>query len=400
MADRPAIAAIKYEKTDTIPAHLKKVAAIQYAPSDTIPDNLVKYALSTTGLLLKTGQTSVYHAGDDGSYQKGVVKNYTVLSTGQHTGTTAVDNPEYAAATIAFVAATKKITDTANLLATFKTGDTLRVRGSVGNDGVYTVATGNVAGEIVTTEALVDEAAGAFITLCKRASPANNAVVDNNTGLTWRRYSTGGPAEKVGPTSVGSLVWYDATKCYVLHAAGADLQIIASPATLRIVGGAGEIARYFVGACLDLTGFANAVNNLPGYVVTAVAVNGADLDISLQTFGGTLIAEAAAGSRSITLVCQSIFSYLAAMNAAGLGGYSDWRVPNISELGSLQQSIPTSGRPDGTAFPSWPTSGFWFTSSSLPADTYYKSYVEFTLSNQSYLDQTTPALLALVRGGS
>lgn len=61
---------------------------------------------------------------------------------------------------IAFVSSTKKITDSNNGLAGFLTGDKIKVTGSVHNDGVYTVATGGVAGEIVVTENLVDEDAG------------------------------------------------------------------------------------------------------------------------------------------------------------------------------------------------------------------------------------------------
>lgn len=69
----------------------------------------------------------------------------------------------YTAATIAFVEATKKITDSANGLKGFKTGDTILISGSTDNDGTYTVATGNVAAEIVVTEALVNENAGATV---------------------------------------------------------------------------------------------------------------------------------------------------------------------------------------------------------------------------------------------
>ena len=40
-------------------------------------------------LLLKTGQTTQYDSKlDDGHYEKGVAKSYTVLTTGQYTGTT------------------------------------------------------------------------------------------------------------------------------------------------------------------------------------------------------------------------------------------------------------------------------------------------------------------------
>jgi hypothetical protein len=62
--------------------------------------------------------------------------------------------------TIAFVSATKKITDSGAGLAGFITGDTIKVSGTAHNDGFYTVATGGVAAEIVVTETLVDELAG------------------------------------------------------------------------------------------------------------------------------------------------------------------------------------------------------------------------------------------------
>src|SRR3989304_6363143 len=144
---------------------------------------------SSLNKLQKTLQTTIYHTGDNCDADYGVTPSYSVLTAGAYSGTTAVDNPHYAAATLAFVSATKKITDSANGLATVLTGDTIRVRGSASNDGVYTVATGGVAGEIVVTEALVNESAGAYLTLCKRASPSNNVVIDQNTGLMYRRYT-------------------------------------------------------------------------------------------------------------------------------------------------------------------------------------------------------------------
>lgn len=42
-------------------------------------------------LLLKTGQTTSYGSGtgvDDGAYERGIAKSYTVLTTGQYSGTT------------------------------------------------------------------------------------------------------------------------------------------------------------------------------------------------------------------------------------------------------------------------------------------------------------------------
>ena len=69
--------------------------------------------------------------------------------------------------TLAFVSATKKITDSGNGLAFVKTGDLIKVSGAVtaGNNGYFLVATGNVAGEIVVTESLTDGLAGATVTI-------------------------------------------------------------------------------------------------------------------------------------------------------------------------------------------------------------------------------------------
>jgi len=72
---------------------------------------------------------------------------------------------EVTGTTIAFVAATKKITDTNNGLATFLTGDNIKVIGSVSNDGTYTIAVGGTAGEIVVEEDLVEEGATASVTI-------------------------------------------------------------------------------------------------------------------------------------------------------------------------------------------------------------------------------------------
>lgn len=66
---------------------------------------------------------------------------------------------------IAFVSSTKKIKDTNNGLAVFLTGDKIKVTGSEKNNGIYTVATGGVAGEIVVDEDLIDEDAGDSITI-------------------------------------------------------------------------------------------------------------------------------------------------------------------------------------------------------------------------------------------
>ncbi len=166
-------------------------------------------AAGTTGYtskLLKTGQTTQYDSElDDGYYEVGVAKSYTVNTAGAQSGTTNVDLAHYAggAGAIAFNNTTKKITDSGNGLAIFKTNDVI-LTSSAANPGPFTVTTGNVAGEIVCSGAtFTDETPAGAVTLYKREAISNNTVLDNNTGLTWLRY----PSAKMGATSVGSMPW-------------------------------------------------------------------------------------------------------------------------------------------------------------------------------------------------
>ena len=360
------------------------------------------------GGMLKTGQTTVYHVGDDGDYEAGLTASHTVMDTGAQSGTTAVDVPHYAAATLTFAAADKSITDSANGLVTLLDGDTIRIRGSVANDGVYTIASGGgTAGHFHVTEALVNEAAGAYITNCKRATRSNILVQDNVTGLMWPQNTTGtiGSAEKVGPASDGKLNWYNAATCFTLHPAVADLRIVAASKTLRIVGGAAQLPRYFVGMIIVLSGMANTPNMLPGYRVDAIAVNGADLDLTLWT-GPTvvnpLVSEAPAGSQVIKIICQSVYAYIAACNAVSYAGYADWRLPSPPEFWSLCDLEAATAAPDSTAFPNWPVSARLWATTSRPAATGSAMDVEYTngvVGSSSNTAKTNSHFLGFVRGG-
>lgn len=186
--------------------------------------------ISTQSVMLATGQTTSYVDYDDGYYEKGIVKAYTVLTAGQYSGTT-------------------------NITLNGKTD-----------------------------------------------AHSNNAVVDNNTGLMWSRYVSA----SVGTSSNGNLPW-------------------------------------------------------------TTNVNG-----------------------------EGIFAFCAAANAASLGGYTDWRVPNFMELISLIDGEPSTGAPDVTAFPNG-ISTCW-TSSVLTTDV-TKALVIF-LSGQSLYSalKTADARVILVRG--
>ena len=308
-----------------------------------------------TALDLKTGQTTAFAANDDGDIQAGIAKLYQVLSAGVNSGTSAVYVPTLARNDIAFVNATSKITAAAGL-DVVKTGDVIRIRGSGLNDTEFTVTTGGVANEIVTSVAPTNEAAGAMITIAKQALQSNNCVQDLETGLMWMRYGSDSPA-KLGAASNGLLLW--TATAVAVHAAAADLQMIAGgkgSATLRIVGGAGEVLVYWPGYTYSFTGFANAVNNLFGFKCVSVTVNGADLDLVMATGNQTCIAEAAGGARAINLSCNDIWSFSNSANQAAVGGYSDWRVINLGEfIGILDYSLNTT-KPNAATFPSFPAS--------------------------------------------
>jgi len=51
-------------------------------------DVAVSLSVVDGALPLKTGQTTSYHDNDDGDLEKGIARAYTVLSTGQYSGTT------------------------------------------------------------------------------------------------------------------------------------------------------------------------------------------------------------------------------------------------------------------------------------------------------------------------
>ena len=351
---------------------------------------------------LVTGQLTCYFIGDGGDKQKGSSKVYQVKTTDELAGTVNVDCPHYAANTIAFATTTPgTITDSANLLATVLTGDKIRIRGSALNDqaGVeYNVSTGGVAGTIRTTEATVAELAGAYITICKRATHSNNVVVDLRSDprfgrRMWARYVQTG---KIGPASDGKLNWYNATKCYTLHPANADVGMVAGN-ILRIVG-LNEVSRFFAGAVLVCSGFANAVNKLPGLIVKSVSFIGGNTDIVVDPSSQTLIPEAT-GNFGIKIVCQNIFSYCAAANVALLGGYGDWRIPNGVELPTLCDDEQPTGAPNAIAFPDWPITDHLWVSTTWPTNNLLAYAVDFQYGFLYYDTKTVSCPVTLVRGG-
>jgi hypothetical protein len=136
-------------------------------------------------LLLATGATVQYDSElDDGYYEKGVVKSYSVTVSGT---TTNVDLTHLISETGAFTAADKTYTD-AGKCGVFKAagGETIVISGSASNNGVFTTASAT-ANTVVFVEAIADEADAPATTFKKREVISNDTVLDNNTGLTWLR---------------------------------------------------------------------------------------------------------------------------------------------------------------------------------------------------------------------
>jgi hypothetical protein len=96
----------------------------------------------------------------------------------------------YAGTTISFVASTKKIVDTRKRLARFQDGMIIDVSGSTSNNGTYTIAIGNVAGEIVVVETLTDEAAGDPVIIQDIADPVDDATLEEKIEAASRAIDT------------------------------------------------------------------------------------------------------------------------------------------------------------------------------------------------------------------
>jgi hypothetical protein len=96
---------------------------------------------------------------------------------------------------------------------------------------------------------------------------------------------------------------------------------------------------------------------------------------------------------------EGIFPYVAAANAATLGGFSDWRIPNYFELLSLMDCEAPTSLPDATAFPSWINTVAYWSSTTRSTSTTRAFSVDF-IDNTTTPSQNKTAtfLCILVRG--
>lgn len=118
-----------------------------------------------------------------------------------------LDMSQRTVSTISFTATGKIIADSAKGLRHFQAGDYVQVSGSASNDGFYTLVTGNSPASFTVAETLVNESAGASVTIknvndqkddtgLESVITAASRMIDSKTGTRFytvsetRTYST------------------------------------------------------------------------------------------------------------------------------------------------------------------------------------------------------------------
>jgi len=258
--------------------------------------------------LLATGQTTSYHAGDDGDLEKGIAHDYTVLTAGQYSGNTAI---------------------TIN---------------------------------------------------SKTCNLSNNCVKDNNTGLMWARYV---PQTGIGAAANGKLFWEEREL-----AGKTTISFDAASKEIRDSASGFNISALCAGRIFTVAG--SGLND-GTYTVSSITTGVIVVD-------ETVADEAAGAAVTLTTVGDLIWDFVDQANANALGGYSDWRIPNMRELYTLINHETHDPSIDTTAFPSTPTTYQWTSTarSSTPINKLFVSFSYGAVSN--LLGSTNKYYCRLCRG--
>jgi hypothetical protein len=84
-------------------------------------------------------------------------------------------------------------------------------------------------------------------------------------------------------------------------------------------------------------------------------------------------------------------------NKNGFAGHTDWRVPNIRELGTLVELQCFQPSINSAVFPNTPNRPVWSSSPYLPAPDFYTWQVDFQNGSIYSDDRTKTKYLRLVR---
>jgi len=207
---------------------------------------------------------------------------------------------------------------------------------------------------------------------------SNNCVIDERTGLMWVRYV---PNADIGPGADGKLFWSQWTL-----ENKTDISFDNASGEIRSGASEFETLALCAGRIFTVTG---STSNDGTYTVSSITAG------AITTVEG--VADEAAGDTvTIATVDDLIWNFKDQANANSLGGYTDWYIPNRSQLNKLVD-IGSNPCIDTTAFPSTPAEYTW-TSSSRPGYSLVALAIHFNYSRvYDYGKESTKYYVRLVR---
>lgn len=193
----------------------------------------ISYEVKALSEIYKTGQTTQYSSElDDGYYQKGVAKSYSILTTGQFADTVNIDLTHLVSDTGAFTLANQTYTD-AGKCGVFLAagGDVIVITGSASNNGTFTTASAT-ADTVVVTAGFVNEADAPSTTFKKREAHSNACILDLNSrkGLMWSQTVS----DKMGTASDGKMPWTGQTYDIFAYCAAANTALLGGYGDWRV----------------------------------------------------------------------------------------------------------------------------------------------------------------------
>jgi hypothetical protein len=192
----------------------------------------------------------------------------------------------------------------------------------------------------------------------------------------------------------------DAGKCGVFKAAGGETIVISG-------GGLNDGVRVTIAATANDVTFAAGIVNEALPPMTTFAKRGAlsnecvfDRNTGLMWARYCSVLQGIAGDGKMPWTGQiyDIFAFCAVCNVASLGGYTDWRIPEINALFSIADFEVTTGYPNAIAFPAFPTNIYHWSSTTDPNEVANAMRLYFRAGLISSTIKTTACITMLVRG--
>ncbi len=214
---------------------------------------------------------------------------------------------------------------------------------------------------------------------------SNNCVKDraalrNGKPIVWARYV---PLADIGPAADGRLFW----KQWTLGPK-TDISFDAVSKEIRSAAAEFDTGALCAGRKYTITGSAN--NNTTFTVVS--------ITTSVCVVSEAVTDEAAGASVSLATVDDLIWDFLDQANANSLGGYSDWEIPNIVEINSLQDYGLAPPTIDSTTFPSTPIGRMWSSTTRRASTLYvYAVVTDGSFPQTVRLKKTQQEYIRLVR---